>query len=460
MMENGRMNETLAIAEYISSLDAGAFPRPVVEKTKELVLDQLGCELAGSTLPWSKKLLPYFQDKRPCTGISTVVQYGLRTGVEDAAFMNACFGRSTEVDDIDEIGKCHIGSTVIPTALAVGESRGISGRQFIESVVAGYDVASRVAAAIRPAMRRGFHTSTVAAPLAAAATACNILRLDAREIANAIGVAASHASGLMEFSLSGGSVNRLHGGIGASGGVRSACLAQRGFEAPGSILEGKKGFCPAFADGYSLEELTRGLGSDYRVLQVGLRRYCCCGTQSAGLDALGRIMARHVFSAEDIQEILVGVPGAVFRLVGSIVQPRDLTSSQYSGRFGIALKILKGGNTFRQYYQQDNLRDPELLKLIGKISYVLDDELERLPWDTPTRLTIRLTDGTVLEEQVDTPQGGVHNPLTRIDRLEKFRELASTVFSDADRMDAIIQTVEGLDELDDVGKLAGLLGAA
>jgi 2-methylcitrate dehydratase PrpD len=456
-MEFAAMHETLKLAKHIVDLQDRQFPGPVVQKTKELLLDQLGCELAGSTLPWSKALLQYSEDIRPCAGESTIVHYGLKTGVQDAVFANACFGRSTEVDDIDEIGKCHIGSTVIPTALAVGESRRINGKQFIQSVVAGYDVASRVASAIRPAMRRGFHTTTLVAPLSAAVTACSILRLNTREILNAIGIAASHSSGLMEFSSSGGSVNRLHGGIGASGGVRSAYLAQRGFDAPETVLEGKKGFCSAFAGECSLDELTRELGNDYRVLEVGLRRYCCCGTQNAGLDALGIIMEKHIFNADDIQEILVEVPNTILRLVGTITEPKDITSAQYSGRFGMALKILKGGNKFKQYFQQQHLKDPELLKLIGKIRYVLDDALENLSFDIPTRLTLTLNNGTVFREQVNIPRGSIHNPMTQEEKLEKFKELASTVFSDNHKVDAIIDRVEKLDELDDIRRLTGLL---
>jgi 2-methylcitrate dehydratase PrpD len=192
-------------------------------------------------------------------------------------------------------------------------------------------------------------------------------------------------------------------------------------------------------------------------MEVGLRRYCCCGTQNAGLDALGSIMQRHIFNADDIEEILVEVPNTILRLVGTITEPKDITSAQYSGRFGMALKILKGGNKFKQYFQQEHLKDPELLKLIGKIRYVLDDALENLSFDIPTMLTLTLKNGTVFREQVNIPRGSIHNPMTREEKLEKFKELASTVFSDKNKMDAIIDRVEKLDELDDIRRLTGLL---
>lgn len=451
------MRESQRLAQWICKTQYPQLPNHVIEKTKELVLDQLGCQLAGSTLPWSKTLFRYFRGIQPCTGKSTIFNYGLKTGVYDAVFVNASFGRSTEIDDIDEIGKCHIGSMVIPTAIAVGESELIDGREFIKSVVAGYDVASRLSTAIRSAITKGFHPTTLVAPISSAVTAGIILKLNENEMLSAIGIAASHSSGLMEFTLSGGSVNRLHGGIGASGGVRSAYLAQEGFSGPETILEGNKGFCSAFTNEYQIDEVTRDLGSDYRILGVGLRRYCCCGTQNTGLDALGDIMDNHDINANEIQEIVVEVPKNIFRLVGTITEPNDTTCAQYSGRFGIALRILKGGNTFKQYYQQENLRDPEILTLIKKINYVLDEKLEPHASGIPTKLTIKLINGTVFKKQIDIPKGSIHNPMTREERLAKFRELASTVFSDSKKLDEIIKTVERLDELDDIKKLTDLL---
>ena len=143
----------------------------------------------------------------------------------------------------------------------------------------------------------------------------------------------------MEYSKSGGSVNRLHSGMAAYGGIRSSLLAQLGFTGPVTVLEGEKGFLRAFSGRYSLGEVTRKLGQEYRILLIGLRPYCCCGTQNAGLDAVSQIVGGNNITVKKIGEIVVSVTPNVFKAASTIRVPNDITSAQFSGRFGIALKL-------------------------------------------------------------------------------------------------------------------------
>jgi 2-methylcitrate dehydratase PrpD len=84
----------------------------------------------------------------------------------------------------------------------VGERVGASGKELIEAIVAGYEVFIRVGTAINPShFRRGFHTTGTCGALAAAAAAGKLLNLNIDELSNAIGIAATQASGLMELSL-------------------------------------------------------------------------------------------------------------------------------------------------------------------------------------------------------------------------------------------------------------------
>jgi len=453
------MDEARRLARFARELRYDELPKEVIDKAKELILDQVGCELAGSTLPWSKATYEYIRDDKGQREESTVVNYGLRTTVQDAAFANANFGRGGEVDDIDEASKSHLGSIIIPAALAIGEREMISVKEFIKAVVVGYDVASRIGAATPLAMSRGFHSTAIFGPFGAAAATSIILGLDEDEILNALSIAASHSSGLMEYSESGGSVNRLHAGIAAYGGIRASFLAQRGFSGPATILEGKKGVCQAFSSECSLEEIARGLGKEFRILGIGLRQYCGCGTQNAGIDAISTIISEHAIAPKEIEDIIVGAPTSVLRMVSTIIEPKDITSAQFSGRFGIALRLIKGGNGFREY-TEENLRDPDILSLVGKIKYILDEDLEKASTNpNPTKVTIRLRDGTVYEETVYAAKGSIQNPMTKEELHNKFREFASMVLPDY-QVGKIIETVEALDRLDNIRDLMQLLVAS
>ncbi len=451
------MDETRKLAQFAKEATYADFPREVIDKAKDAILDQLGCELAGSTLPWSKATYKYVRDGKAGREESTVVNYGLKTEAQDAAFANANFGRGIEGDDIDEASRSHLASVIIPTALAIGEREMVSGKELIRAVVVGYDVALRIGAAVSWAIRRGFHPTTILGPFGAATATSVLLGLDEDEILGALGIAASHSSGLMEYSASGGSVNRLHAGIAAYGGIRSSFLAQRGFSGPATILEGGKGFCQAFSDECSLEEITRGLGKEFKILGLGFRRYCCCGTQNAALDAVSKIVSEHALTPQDVGEIVVRVPNSILRLIGTITEPKDMTSAQFSGRFGVALRIAKGGNGFREYFNEENLRDPEILSLIGKTKFVPDDDLEKHPLSVnPAGLTMRLVDGTVYEETVYAAKGAIQDPLAKEELQNKFRDLASMALPQ-NKVADIAEAIAGLEGLDDIAHLSSLL---
>lgn len=436
-------------------------PPEVVEKAKELILDQLGCELAGSTLPWGQATYNYIRDNRTVKKESTVVNYGLKTLAQDAAFANASFGRSVEVDDVEPDSASHVGSIVIPASLAVGEREKIGGRELVEAIVMGYEVISRLGKATRGMATRGFYPTLVFGPFGAAAATGLILGLDEDAILNALSIAASHSSGLRQYTLSTGTVNRVHGGIAAYGGMRAALLAQRGFTGPATILEGTRGFGRAFAEKGVLEEISYEPAKEFAILKVALRRYCCCGRQNSSLDAISKIAGEHAVRASDIDRITVRTGSSTVDNVGVIVEPKDITNAQFSGRFGIALRIVKGGNRFRDYYNEENLRDPEISGLIKKIEYIVDDDLAKALQSkgSPASVEARLKDGAVYRETVDAARGTSRNPLTTEERHSKFRELASTALPEH-KVERIIETVSGLERLNDIHRLTKLLVAA
>ena len=453
------MEETKKLARFAKHLTYEDLPEAVIEKTKELILDQLGCQLAGSTLPWTKPAYDYVADCKGAKEESTVVGFGFRTSVQDAAFVNAGFGHGFMGDDTDSVCHAHLGSIIIPAALALGEREAISGKELIKAAVVGYDVPSRIGAAAPFAESRGFHPGPIFGPFGVAACTGIMLGFNESQILDGLGIAGSHCSGLMEYSKSGGTVNRLHSSIASYNGMRATLLAQRGVRGPVTILEGEKGFLRAFSGEYFLEAITRGLGEEFRVLLIELKAYCCCGTSGTTLDAVSKIKETHAIPAGEIQEIIVNVCPLTFRMTGSIVEPKDITGAQFSGCFGVALRLVRGGNSFREY-SEENLKDPAVLDLAKKTRFILDEELSKVPnSDNPVKVTIRLKNGDIYEETVYGARGSVLNPMTKEEVCQKFRGFASAVLPE-NKIDAIMGTVEGLERIDDIRKLIKLLVAS
>jgi 2-methylcitrate dehydratase PrpD len=450
------MKETKELARFAGALSYKDLPDNVIEKTKELILDQLGCQLAGSTLPWIKPAYEYALDYRAKREESTIVNYGLKTGPQDAAFVNGSFGHSFLGDDTDSVCYAHFGSIIIPAVVAMGEREMISGRDLIKAVVLGYEVASRIGAAAPFAMERGFHPGPIFGPFGVAAACGSILGFGESQILDALGIAGSHSSGLMEYSISGGTINQLHSGMAAYNGIRAALLAQKGFKGPPTIVEGKKGFLQAFSDGYLPDKITDGLGEKFRVSLIGLKSYCCCGTSSTTLDAVSQIMDEHQIPAEEIKEIMLYVTPKTFRMTGSIVEPNDITSARFSGRFAVALRCIKGGNTFKEYCEE-NLRDPEVLELTRKTQCILDDGIGTLEHgQNPARVIISLKNGISYEHKVNAAKGSILNPMKKGEVYGKFRQFASAAL-DQHNVEAICETVGALDSLNSIDGLIRLL---
>jgi 2-methylcitrate dehydratase PrpD len=449
------MNETKQLAKFIAEVSYSDLSKEVIEKTKGLILDQFGCQIAFATLPWSKNIYNYIKSKKPAREESTVTYYGLKTFAEDAAFTNASFGHGFEMDDTEITIPTHPGSVVIPSALAIGETEMISGKALIIAIVAGYEAMLRTGMASKTMINRGFHSTAAVGPFGSAAATCKVLGFNSENVLDALGIAASESSGISECTVSGGSVKRLHAGFAAQSGIRAAMLAKFGITGPAAALEGKKGFCAAFSDICLIEEITRDLGKAFRIMLTGNKPYCCCAAQHAVIDCTAKIAKGHVIRPEEIVEIIVEQRPREVQSVANIIEPHDVVSAQFSARFGLALRLIKGNNGF-QDYNEKNLKDPEILALLKKIKYITDEKCEKLKTEGGAVVTIKLKDGSSYCEQTDFAKGTRQNPMLIEELRDKFRRLTSGVIP-VSQAEEIIETINGLEDLDNVKTLASLL---
>ncbi|MBI3043663.1 MAG: MmgE/PrpD family protein [Betaproteobacteria bacterium] len=451
------MNESRELAKFVSELKYEKLPRHVIARAKDLVLDQVGIMMACSTLPWSKIINNYVRDWGDCKQESTIAHYGYKTKVENAVFANSSFGHGFEIDDHYPPGESHPGCIVVPSALAMAERQGANGEDLIVAVVAGYEVMGRINRAITPSCsNRGFHAHTsISGPFGAAAAAGKILSFAPDLMLNALSIAGSHSSGTKEYDQGGGSVKRMHAGMAAHAGIRSALIAQKGITGPGTILEGKHGFFHAFADEYKVDEVTDGLGSDFKIVMgQGFKFYCSCGAMHSALDGLRILMAQHKdINENNVAEIVMGTNSNSRYHVDARLT--DITSAQFSAPFSLAMTVITGKNGFSDYTEQ-NLRNPRILNLAAKVKMVIDPEMEKEAAKRGSRVTVRLKNGKVYEQKVEYCKGLPENPLTREEFEDKFRGLAGVV-AEKETTDKILHMVRQLDEIPDVRSLVSLM---
>ncbi len=430
-------------------------PPEAIEKAKDCILDQIGVELIGSTLEWNKIAYRYVAEMGG-RGESTVVNYGKKVPTLDAAFVNATFGQGCELDDVGFAAGGHPGAATVPVALALAEKQGSSGKDFLAAVVVGWDVMYRLLLAVRPsAGKRGFHSHGIGAPFGAMATAARLLRLNDGQMLHAFGIAGMHSSGTMEYDQTGGEVKRVIAGIAARGGIQSAILAQFGLTGPPTIIEGKRGFLKVFADLVEPEEITRDLGREFKIMRIWFKLYPCVATVQGVIYTLNKLIDEHRFSADDVDEIRVGISETSLSHGGAIYEPHDTASAQFSLPFSLAIRLLKNDNDLSFYMDPKLWTDPKVLALARKVKSYADPNAKK-DQNYNTTMEVKLINGKTFKRFEPYPPGSPFNMVSRDVLRTKFRKMASAVLTE-ECIEELIAAVDRLETYDDAAKLVPLL---
>ena len=265
---------TRDLAGFAARLQFEDIPAAVADHAKLCLLDGLGVALFGAGLPWTGLVreLALAEGSSPAAAFWGTPHRG---SIAQAALVNGTAGHAFEMDDIHKQSIVHPNSLACPVAFAFAEaSGGVTGRDVLTAIVAGYEVGTRVGNAATMALfLRGFHPQGTSGVFVAAATAGRMLGLPAQQMQHALGIAGSMGAGLMA-AQEGAMVKRLHAGRAAEAGVRAALLAQRGFTGILDVLEaGYGGFLSSFSSRPDAARLTAGLGSFWETAEVGFKLY-------------------------------------------------------------------------------------------------------------------------------------------------------------------------------------------
>lgn len=254
---------TEKFADFIADIEYEDLPADIVSLTKERILDSIGAILAGAG-NWAYRE-PFLT---ACREMGTGDCAAFTTGDEKfpaarAAMIDATFGHAVELDDGHKFAGAHAGTVVVPVAFTIAKQRGLSGKDIIPAVVAGYDIVYRIAAAMAPAqIDKGFHPTSNDDTLGAAAAAGKLLGLNKEQLANALGLAGLYASGLMEATVTGQLSKCVMVGNAAYNGMEAVYLAKQGMEGTVSVFEGKDGFFKAKSENVDLGAVCDGLGKN------------------------------------------------------------------------------------------------------------------------------------------------------------------------------------------------------
>ncbi len=232
---------TRGIAEFVSRLKCAAIPGEVRARARLLMLDAFGCALYGAHLEWCRILQTTLAklDRSAACGVWGTSR---RLSAPHAALVNGTQVQGFELDDVHRQGVLHVGAVVLPALVAIAElRRGMTGREFLASAVAGYEVGARVGLCMgQEHIGQGWHSGATLGVFSAGAAAARGLKLGAGKTVHALGIAGTQASGLMAAQY-GAMVKRMHAGRAAQSGLYGALLAEAGFTGIPDVLEGLEG---------------------------------------------------------------------------------------------------------------------------------------------------------------------------------------------------------------------------
>lgn len=249
---------------------------------------------------------------------------------------------TVEFDDIFRDGVYHPGCPVISAALAAADTRDADGLAFMTAIVVGYEISTRLAAAIQPAHYRYFHTTgTVGSIGAAAAVAALYAPGDQTVMQHAIATAATFAAGLQQAFRSDAMTKALHAGHAAAVGIRAGTAAAAGVTGVADILEGEAGFAAALGGTLNLPLVTAGLGVDYNITRITQKNHGCCGHTFASIDAALALQQEHGIQPNDIASIHIATYQTAINVTGN-ADPLTAFEGKFSLPYVVAMRCVMG----------------------------------------------------------------------------------------------------------------------
>ena len=454
---------TRGMAAFVSGLTYDKIPEEVRHRNKLLMLDALGCALYGADLEWSRIL----QDKLEsvdATRTCGIWGTNKKLSAPHAALVNGTQVQGFELDDVHRAGVLHVGAVVLPALIAVTEMKpGMSGKEFLTSSVAGYEIGPRVGLCMGPShIASGWHSGATLGVFSAAAGAARGLKLDTDKTVHALGIAGTQAGGLMAAQF-GAMVKRMHAGRSSQSGLYGALFAEAGFTGILNVLESEYGgFCTTMTqstDKFNLKELTAGLGETWQTMGVALKFYACVGTNHTTLDALRDMRAERPFTPDDVKKIVVHGSAVTVHHVGWKYEPQGLTSAQLNMPYCVAAWLIEN-DCFVDQFTEKMVADPQRMKLAEKVEVVHDPAITALGAKLrhKVHVELHLNDGTVMKRTVTAARGSEDFFATDAEIIEKFEKLAIKALPKA-RVAELRDAVMGIEKLPDATVLSKLLSA-
>jgi 2-methylcitrate dehydratase PrpD len=446
------------LAQWVVGLRYEDLPPEVVDRAKGVTLHSLASVLLGAQAPGGQQAVQLITAEE--AGVrhgATIMVHGTTVTKGGAAFANSEMAMAGgKLDSFRML--THPGTSIVPGAFVAAETAGVSGRDFITGLAAGYEVMERMAADFIPTvMARGFHAGPVFGIFGPAVAAAKIMHFTEDQVNSTIALCVHLAAGNLEGPRSGG--RALREGAAVRNAMLAVALAQQGYAGGETVLEGDAGFYHAYAGNnkgqltYSfvgdtqtrLDKITADLGQEWLFLETLYRIYSTAGYNIAHVDVTAQLCAEHNISHEDVDRVEAVVnwletqyPSPAFPSRREDAAPRPGSTPYYTA-YGVVKRgfpVLRG-----QGVDPAGASDPpEVLDLMQRVTLIPS---HRMTLFGP-RITIYTKDGKHYTKQAT----GREFMWDFTEEARRIRDIIPGIPIPAAQFEAIIATCRDLDRQD------------
>jgi 2-methylcitrate dehydratase len=430
-------------ARFATTLRYDDIPAEVVHQARRCLLDALGCAIGAYDAPGR----PMMEATARALGgreEATIFGSGLRTSVYNAALVNSFLVRFLDYNDMGGGGH---NSDAIPSLLAVAEQKRCNGRDVIAAMVVSYELGARFRDAVAPLISSDEATASAASlpasrlglphvPLEDLGWGSDLrgglnqppalgrlLGLDEEQIANAIGLTASHTLPLGVLDAHREEcvmAKNIRFGWVACDAIVACLMAQNGITGPVRVVEAEGGVNAVVARGeLNLSRLVDLSG--WKMLDVRFKSTPANGPTASHVQATLSLVREHDLKPEDIDRVHIrcALRESKHTTAPAKKYPRNAESADHSAFYANAHAVV-----YRSFgpdsIDPTRFTDPAIVGLIERI--VVEGDPQLAQYQAVSRITTR--DGRTLEKRIDAPHGIGPVPLSDTELERKFSEMA------------------------------------
>ncbi|MCE2949165.1 MAG: MmgE/PrpD family protein [bacterium] len=437
-MAEPRAEVTRDLARLISRSTPSDIPPEAFHQARRSVLNWLGAALGGcrdASVAHALAMAGEFSGPPQ----ATVIGHAARMDSLTAAMVNGISGNILDFDDTHAHIVLHPSASITCALFALSEIRPMHGRTLLHALVLGIELESRLLDPRTASYRFAWSPTTSVASLGAAAACAFALGLDERQVAWALGIAATQAGGLRE---TGGSMSKaFNAGNAARSGLAAALLAARGFTGATTAIEGPKGFIAAFGEARDPSSMVEAWGRQWQVLMNTFKPFPCGIVTHAVIDGCLQLHAEGVDPAR-IRSVRLAVHPMAMRLTG-----REAPSNPLEAKlsiFHVAAAALLRGRVGVKEFHPGCIADPSILQLRSRVGAKVDEGFAT----DEAEVSVVVDDGRTLVRHVDHAVGSLVRPMADATLEAKFIDLCDGVLP-RPAADALAAQVWAIDRLPD-----------